>query len=103
MSDVPPLKSSFELAMERLEAEDREHGVEAPRALTGSQKRAISQAREKARAKLAETEILHGKELEALADNAEKLAEARAAYIIDRQRVESALESEIARIRRVKD
>ncbi len=103
MSDVPPLKSSLELAMERLAAEDRQQGREAPPTLTASQKRRISEAREKARAKLAEIEILHRKDLETVAPKAEKLAESQAAYLVDRQRVESAMESEIARIRRSND
>ena len=63
MSDDAPLKSAYELAMERLQAEDRERGVEESTPLTDEQKKAITELRGQAQAKQAETEILHDKEL----------------------------------------
>ena len=65
MSDDAPLKSAFELAMERLRAEDRERGAPQARPLTAEQKSQIAELRAKAKAKLAELEILHRKEMAA--------------------------------------
>ena len=99
MSDDAPLKSAYELAMERLRAEDREAGVEESQPLTPKQKKAIAELRSKAKASLAELEILHRKELAAAADS-EALTKLEEQYEIDRRRVESSLESGIERVRR---
>ena len=99
MSDDAPLKSAYELAMERLRAEDREAGVEESRPLTAKQKKAIAKLRGKAKASLAELEILHRKELDAATDP-EALTKLEEQYEIDRRRVERSLESGIARVRR---
>ena len=98
-----PLKSSYELAMERLRAKDREAGVEEERPLTDAQKQEIARLRQEAQAKLAELEILHRKALAGLAydptkpDAAGTLEER---YRTDRARVESRLESAIARVKK---
>ena len=52
-----PPKSSFELAMERLRAADREAGAEETK-LSGAQKEKIAEARRVATSRLAEREIL---------------------------------------------
>ena len=70
MSD-DSLKSAYELAMERLKNRDAADGVEATKPLTPNQKKTIADLRKRAQAKLAELEILHGKDL----------AEARAARL----------------------
>jgi hypothetical protein len=98
MSDDRPLKSAYDLAMERLRAQDREAGVEDSEPLSGEQKEAIAELRRKARARLAELEILHRKDLAAAADP-EKLTELEERYETDRRRVESSLASGIARVR----
>jgi hypothetical protein len=98
MSDDRPLKSAYDLAMERLRAQDREAGVEDSEPLSGEQKEAIAELRRKARARLAELEILHRKNLAAAADP-EKLTELEERYETDRRRVESSLASGIARVR----
>jgi hypothetical protein len=98
MSDDKPLKSAYELAMERLRAQDRDAGVEDSDPLSGEQKEAIAELRRKARARLAELEILHRKNLAAAADP-EKLTELEERYETDRRRVESSLASGIARVR----
>jgi hypothetical protein len=98
MSD-DSLKSAYELALERLKAQDEAEGVEKARPLSAEQKRAITELRERARAKLAEMEILHRKNL-ASAKTPEEAAQIEQAYRIDRRRVESSLESAIARARR---
>ena len=98
MSKDKPLKSAFELAMEKLRESDRERG-EATRELTAQQKQRIAALRQAAQAKLAEIEILHrGKRAEAAADAA-ALEQLEQHYAIDRRRVESKLESDIARVR----
>ena len=55
MSDKP-LKSAYELTMERLRAKDREQGVEQ-QVLTDAQKAEIARLRQETKAKLAEIEI----------------------------------------------
>ena len=99
MSDDKPLKSAYDLAMERLRAQDREAGVGDAAPLSDEQKEAIAELRRKAQARLAEMEILHRKDL-ATATEPEKLTEMEEHYATDRRRVESSLESSIARVRR---
>jgi len=97
MSKEKPLKSAFELAMEKLREGDRERGERA-KELTAGQKARIAALRQAAKAKLAEIEILHrGKRAEAADPAALEQLEER--YAIDRRRVESKLESDIARVR----
>ena len=83
------LKSSYELAMERLAAQDREQGDRPRAALDDAQKREIQELRTRARKNVARA---------AGADPA-ALQELDEAYRRDRERVESALESAIARVR----
>lgn len=97
MSD-DPLKSAYELAMERLEATDRESGVEAPRALSEAQKTRIGDLRAEARAHLAQAEILYRDRRTATQDPAE-LAELEEHYNIDRRRIESDMEGKIEQIK----
>ena len=98
MSKDKPLKSAYELAMEKLRDRDRESGEET-RALTGGQKERIAALRQAAKAKLAEIEILHrGKRAEAASDPA-ALEQLEQRYEIDRRRVQSKLESDVARVR----
>lgn len=58
MSDDKPMKSAYELAMERLNKKDEEAGVEH-RPLTDEQRAAIAEVRSIYQAKLAEAEIRH--------------------------------------------
>ena len=53
-----PLKSSLELAMERLKKKDADEGVESV-PLTDGQKADIAEARNFYEAKIAEQEVLH--------------------------------------------
>ena len=102
MSKDEPLKSAYELAMERLRAEDREAGVEEHKPLTDEQKQEIARLRQEAKAKLAELEILHRDAVGAAADDPEKLQKVKEQNRIDRERVESRLESAVARVRQGK-
>ena len=91
------LKTSYDLAMERLRGADPNAGKEKP--LTAAQKEKIAEARRVAAAKLAELEIHFHDPVKALRDPAEQ-EKAAAEYQIDRQRVNADLERAIAGIRR---
>ena len=67
MTDEKPLKSSFELAMERLKKVDADAGVK-PRRLTDEQKASIAELRRFYEAKLAEQELLHQSALRRIPD-----------------------------------
>lgn len=100
MAKERPLKSSFEIAMERLREKDRAEGIAESKPLTEDQKRRIAELREESRAKLAEIEILHRKDLEGAAGDPEKLRDLEKKHSIDRERIESRLASAIAKVRR---
>ncbi len=95
--DTPP-KSAYELAMERLTAQDRAAGIEQ-RPLTYDQKKRIADLRQKAKASLAEFEILRDKSIADAMGDPEKLAEINEHYEIDRKRIKSRLEDKVARIK----
>ncbi len=91
------LKSSYELAMERLRGADPDAGKQKP--LTAAQKEKITEARRVAAARLAELEIhFHDARKQPL-DPAEQ-EKAEAENQIDRQRVNADLDRAIAEIRR---
>jgi hypothetical protein len=92
-----PMLSSFELAMERLRASDREAGVEA-HALTAAQKREVAEARRVASARLAEREILFADSMKKIQDPSER-EKAEGEYKIDRQRINADCERAIEAIR----
>lgn len=98
MKDKP--KTSFDLAMERLKAEDRAAGTkEIP--LTEKQKKAIAVARGIATARLAEREILFADTMKKTAEpDARAVAERE--YHIDRQRINDDCERAVEEIRRGK-
>ena len=100
MSEDGGLKSAYELAMERLRDQDREQGVEKTAPLTSEQKEAIAELRREAEAKLAELQILHQKNLSSAMADPQELTKLEERLEIDRRRVQSSLESGIARIRR---
>ena len=91
------LKSSYDLAMERLRAADPGAGKEKP--LTAAQKEKIAEARRVASSRLAEVEILFKDPLKRFRDPAEQ-EKAETEYQIDRQRINADLERAIAEIRR---
>lgn len=71
MNDDKPLKSSLELAMERLAKKDADAGIEA-KPITDAQKAAIAEARNFYEAKLAELEVLHQSKINGTLDPAER-------------------------------
>jgi len=90
-------KSAFDLAMERLEAADRESGVKET-SLSGVQKEAIAEARRVAASRLAEREILFRDAMKRIADPAER-EKAEDQYRIDRKRIEDDRDRAIESIR----
>ena len=95
--DTPP-KSAYELAMERLTAQDRAAGIEK-HPLTDAQKKGIAELRQKAKASLAELEILRAKSITEAMGDPEKLVEIDEHYEVDRKRIESRLEDDVTRIK----
>ncbi len=95
--DSPP-KSAYELAMERLTAQDHAEGIET-RPLTDSQKKEIAELRQKAKAGLAELEILRDKSIADALGKPEELAEIEAHYKVDRRRIQSRVEDDVAQIK----
>src|SRR5262245_17713124 len=98
MSDMP-LKSAFDLAMERLKAKDKAEGVKESKPLTKAQKDRIAELRAEATAKIAELEILHGKNLAGVAEP-EEIKKIEDNYATDRGRVESRRDGAIEKVRR---
>jgi hypothetical protein len=98
MSDKP-LKSAFDLAMDRLRARDAAEGVEEAKPLTKAQKERIAELRTEAQAKLAELEILHRKNLGGVTDPA-AVAKIEENYAIDRGRAESRRDAEIEKVKK---
>src|SRR5512141_110246 len=79
-------KTAFELAMERLSAEDKESGTKKEAPLSAKQKEAIAEARRVASSRLAEREILFRDSMKRTPDP-ELRATAEGEYQIDRQRI----------------
>ena len=90
------MKTAYELALERLEAQ----GIERPReeALSDADRERIAEVRRQAEAKLAELEILHRDKLGKLADPV-KIAEQEEYYLLERRRIEGDAERKVAKIR----
>lgn len=72
MAADKPLKSSYELAMERFQKKDEEAGVVEGEPPTPEQKAAIAEIRTVYQAKLAELEILHQGRARQMLDPAER-------------------------------
>ena len=98
MPEDKPIKSSYELAMERLRKKDAEDGVES-RPVTDAQKAAIAEVRNFYEAKVAERQVLHQAALRKTMDPAERTA-LEEQYRRDRERFTSERESKIEKIRR---
>ena len=98
MADEKRLKSSVELAMERMAKKDADAGVET-RTVSDAQKAAIAEARNFYDAKLAEQEVLHQSKMRASVDPAvrETLA---IEYRRDRERLVTERDNKIEKIRR---
>jgi hypothetical protein len=97
MPDDGRLKSSFELAMERLRRQDEESGV-TTRTLTDADKAAIAEVRNFYEAKMAEQQVLHESRLQQTLDPAERDA-MRAEWRADRDRLSGERDRKIEKIR----
>jgi hypothetical protein len=96
MPDDKPMKSSYDLAMERLRKRDEDEGV-VQKALTDEQKAAIAELRTVYKAKLAELEILQQGRLRATVDPAERQA-LEDTYRRERERLTSERDAKIDRL-----
>jgi hypothetical protein len=96
--DDKPVKSAYELAMERLKKRDAEEGVQAT-PLTDEQKAAIAEARSFYGAKIAEQEVLLDARLRQARDPAEHEAISQELRRM-RERYSSERDSKIEKIRR---
>lgn len=97
MADDKPLRSSFELAMERLRKQDTDAGV-TQRSLTEDQKTAIAEVRTIYQAKIAEAEVLLQSRLRKTLDPAERET-IEAELRRERERLASERDSKIEKIR----
>jgi hypothetical protein len=97
MADEKVLKSSIELAMERLAKKDAEAGIES-RTVTDAQKAAIAEARNFYDSKIAEAEVLHQSKMRASVDPEEREA-ISVAYRRDRDRLTSERDTKIEKLR----
>jgi hypothetical protein len=97
MTDEKPMKSAYELAMERLKKQDEDAGV-THRPLTDEEKTAIAEIRSFYQAKLAEIEILHQGRLQATPDPAERLT-LEEDYRRERERLTSERDRKIEKAR----
>lgn len=93
-----PLKSAFELAMERLQREDREAGIEH-QPLTEAQKASIAEIRNFYEAKIAERDVLYQSKLRRVIDPAER-ATLEEEFRRDRERFSSERDAKIEKARR---
>lgn len=103
MPEDKPLKSAYELAMERLRSKDRDDGVGEDQPLGEDQKQEIARLRQEAKAKVAELEILHRKNVHAAGGDPEAVAKIEEHYRTDRARVESKLESAVEKVKRSRE
>jgi hypothetical protein len=98
MTDEKPLKSSIELAMERLAKKDADAGIES-KPMTDAQKAAIAEARNFYESKIAEQEVLHQSKLRGTLDPAER-EQLQLEYRHDRERLTSDRDAKIAKLRK---
>jgi hypothetical protein len=98
MNDEKPLKSSLELAMERLAKKDADAGIHSTPP-TDAQKAAIAEARNFYEAKIAELEVLHQSKVNNTFDPAERETLDQQ-YRREREHLTSARDNKIAALRR---
>jgi hypothetical protein len=98
VADDNSLKSSFELAMERLRKKDADAGIDE-RLVTDAQKAAIAEVRNFYEAKLAEAEVLHQSKMRASLDLEERDTLAQQ-YRRDHERLTSERDAKIEKLRR---
>lgn len=97
MADDTGLKSSLELAMERLRQKDADEGVTA-RVLTDTERAAIAEVRNFYEAKIAEHQVLHQSRVQNTFDPSVKDA-LDAEWRADRERLTAERDRKVERIR----
>lgn len=97
MADDKSLKSSYELAMERLKKSDEAAGIES-KPLTDQQRAAIAEVRNFYESKLAEQEVLHQSKARRVMEPGEREALDQE-YRRDRERLTSERDRKIEKIR----
>lgn len=97
MSDAP--KSAWEIALEKLQKQDRERGETGPASLSAGQKKSIAEIRARFQARMAEAEILHRSNQAKASGDAEALEKLEEEFRIERRRIEDQREREIAKAR----
>jgi hypothetical protein len=97
MTDDKPLKSSLELAMERLAKKDADAGI-ASKPVTEAQKASIAEVRNFYEAKIAELEVLHQSKVNTTFDPAERET-LEQQYRREREHLTTERDNKIARIR----
>ena len=98
MADDNRLKSSYELAMERLRKKDADAGIDE-RTVTDAQKAAIAEIRNFYEAKLAQEDVLHQSKLRTVFDPAERDVLA-GHFRRERERLASERDAKIEKIRK---
>jgi hypothetical protein len=98
MTDEKPLKSSLELAMERLAKKDADAGV-SNTPITDAQKAAIAEARNFYESKIAELEVLHQSKMNATFDPAERDVLTQQ-YRREREHLTSERDAKVEKLRR---
>ena len=97
MTDEKPLKSSLELAMERLARKDADAGI-ASKPVTEAQKASIAEVRNFYEAKIAELEVLHQSKVNGTFDPAERdILDQQ--YRREREHLTTERDNKIARLR----
>jgi len=97
MGDAP--KSAWELALEKLQQQDRERGERGPASLSAAQKKTIADVRARYQAKMAEVEILHRSNRLKAAGDADALAKVEEEYLRDRRRIEEQRDAAVEKAR----
>jgi hypothetical protein len=97
MTDHKPLKSSLELAMERLAKKDADAGIAAT-PVTDAQKASIAEARNFYEAKIAELEVLHQSKVNGTFDPAERETLDQQ-YRREREHLTTERDNKVARLR----
>lgn len=97
MTDQKPLKSSLELAMERLAKKDADAGIES-KPVTDAQKAAIAEVRNFYESKVAELEVLHQSKINGIFDQGEHDTLTQQ-YRRERDHLNSERDAKIAKLR----
>jgi hypothetical protein len=97
MADDTRLKSSFELAMERLRQKDAETGV-TTRTLTDAEKAQIAEVRNLYEARIAEAQVMHQSRLQKMPDPAGREA-LENEFRVERERLTRERDRKVEKIR----